>query len=710
MFLILLLFTLPVAGAVVLTYVYDRNAQIWWRLAEGAFVGSVILGLAGFVFASLIGMTSIALILSSLVAAAPLYLLIRSGDLRRRILADCQEGVDTVRRALVEPDGGGRVILFYVCATTALWYLCARVMYANVAGVFTGLDTNIGDLPFHLGVITNFSWGHNFPPQHPEFAGARLAYPFVADFVTSMFVRAGMSLPGAFFWQNLILLLALIALLHRWSLLLLGDRTAALLTPVIALLSGGLGWWQFLKEAAQNGGVFAWLGHLPHDYTIMAGGYRWGNALTALFLTQRGIVLGVGLATIVFTLWLQAAPQGEPTTELAAEQSGSGPDQNQDVEVKSAYGFLAVPFAWRPMIAAGIVAGLLPLVHAHSFVVTVGMGACLTLVQVLYFLFGSRSSAAAPAGGRFQWFALRPILFPWLLFLGIAVALGTPQALWALRGSSMQGGNFIGWQTGWDHGTENVVWFWIKNTAVFFPLLVAGLFYLWAGKKGRVLFFSLPFALCFIGPNLVRLAPWVWDNNKVLIFWWLAFAPLVAVVLVQLWRASIAWRFVAVLMLLLQTAAGGLDVWRAASGAVERQVYDAHELEFADVIKRETPPEAVILHAPTYNDPVYLTGRRSFMGYPGHLWSHGIAYSEREAELKEIFTAQNDATSLIEKHGIEFVVIGPLEAAAMRERGAQVNKSFFERYHKVGQVREYELYKTTPAQKQETTASTSGNN
>jgi len=244
---------------------------------------------------------------------------------------------------------------------------------------------------------------------------------------------------------------------------------------------------------------------------------------------------------------------------------------------------------------------------------------------------------------------------------------------------------------------------------VFFPLLMAGLFYLWTDIRGRVLFFSLPFALCFIVPNLFRLAPWVWDNNKVLIYWWLAFAPLVAFVLVRLWRASLAWRFVAVLLLLVQTAAGSLDVWRAASGTVERQVYDARELEFADVIKKETPPGAVILHAPTYNDPVYLTGRRSFMGYPGHLWSHGIAYAEREAELKAIFTAQNDATSLIEKHGIEFVVIGPLEAAAMRERGVQVNKGFFERYNKVGQVREYELYKTTPAQKQETTASASGN-
>src|SRR5262245_59267128 len=449
-FLTLLLFTLPVGGAAVLTYVYDREAQIWWRLAEGVFLGSVILGLIGFAFASLLGMTSSALILSSLVSASPLYLLVRSKDLRRRLLADFKNGVDNARRAVVEPDGRGwRVIVFYVGAATTLWYLCARVMYANVAGVFTGLDTNIGDLPFHLGVITNFSCGQNFPPQHLDFVGARLTYPFVADFVTAMFVRAGVSLPNAFFWQNLIFLIALIALIHRWSLLLVGDRTAALLTPVVALLGGGLGWWQFLKEAAQNGGMFAWLGHLPHDYTIVAGGFRWGNALTALFLTQRGIVLGVGLATIVFTLWLQAAPHESPTEPAATESGLEQHSQNEAAEGKSAYLFLRGPFAWRPMIAAGIITGLLPLVHAHSFVVTVGLGACLMMMQVIYSLFGSRSSD----GRRFQWSALGPILFPWLLFMGISAASGTPQALWALRGSSMQGGNFIGWQTGWDPGT-----------------------------------------------------------------------------------------------------------------------------------------------------------------------------------------------------------------------------------------------------------------
>jgi hypothetical protein len=153
---------------------------------------------------------------------------------------------------------------------------------------------------------------------------------------------------------------------------------------------------------------------------------------------------------------------------------------------------------------------------------------------------------------------------------------------------------------------------------------------------------------------------------------------------------------VAVVLLLMQTAAGGLDVWRAASGAVERRSFDLAGVAFAEVVKRETSPRALILHAPTYNDPVYLTGRRTFLGYPGHVWSHGIDYGPREAELKRIYTGSADAPTLIERAGIEYVVVGPLEREELRKTGLIVNESFFARYRKVGEAGGYRLYKTKP--------------
>ncbi|MCA1594366.1 MAG: hypothetical protein LC754_17420, partial [Acidobacteria bacterium] len=132
-----------------------------------------------------------------------------------------------------------------------------------------------------------------------------------------------------------------------------------------------------------------------------------------------------------------------------------------------------------------------------------------------------------------------------------------------------------------------------------------------------------------------------------------------------------------------------------ASSAVERRVFDADGVALAELIKRETAPRSLILHAPIYNDPVYLSGRRTFLGYPGHLWSHGIDNAERVAKLKRIYTGEADAASLIASDGIEYVVVGPLERDELAKTGQRVNEAFFNHFTKVGEAGAYRLYKTT---------------
>jgi hypothetical protein len=710
----LLLALAATAGATVLTYSYDRDADMWSRLCAGVCLGFAVLGLVGFIFASLLGMGPAALALAGVACGSPLLLLLR-GDWRRRVAADVRESFRAVGRA-ASGKGGAGVLVFYAVAALLFWFVYAHAMYQTPEGIFTGVDTNIGDMPFHLAVVTGFTQGQNFPPQHPEFAGVRLTYPFVVDFAAAMFVRAGATLEGALFWQNFAMIMSLVGLLHRWALKQTRERLAALAVPALVLLSGGLGWLIFLREAASSGqGVFAMLGKLEHDYTRAYPGFEWGNAVTALFVTQRSILLGVAVALVVWTLWWDASRKsevGSRKSEGAAEDesrrvgkkkmkkgkaargaSAKGVVEDEEVAADNSFAFSRRPFALRQMFAAGVVAGLLPLVHAHSFVVMMLMGACMALAQGVAVLFsgGEEGRAEAPVWAR-VWAVWRP----WVVFAAAASMLALPQMFFATRDSAVRAGQFFGWEFGWAHGETNVVWFWIKNTAVFIPLLVAALAWRGAGVSKRLLFFYLPFALCFVVPNVYRLAPWVWDNIKILLYWWVASAPLVALVLARLWRRKGAWRAAAVGLLLMQTAAGGLDVWRAASGAVERRSFDRDGVAFAEVIKQQTDPRSLILHAPTYNDPVYLTGRRTFLGYPGHVWSHGIDYGPREADLKRIYTGSADADALIRSAGIEYVVVGPLEREELRKYGLNVNESFFARYRKVGEAGAYRLYKTKP--------------
>jgi hypothetical protein len=164
--------------------------------------------------------------------------------------------------------------------------------------------------------------------------------------------------------------------------------------------------------------------------------------------------------------------------------------------------------------------------------------------------------------------------------------------------------------------------------------------------------------------------------------------PLVALLLARLWHLHAATRALAVFLLLTLTAAGALDVWRVVSEASEQREFDRAGVEFAEIIKTRTAPRSLILHAPTYNHPVYLTGRRALMGYAGHLWSQGIDYLPREGELRRMYAGAPDAQSLLAKHGVEYIVVGPLERSATR-----VNEQFFRHFTKVGETGGYTLYK-----------------
>src|SRR2546421_12234253 len=190
------------------------------------------------------------------------------------------------------------------------------------------------------------------------------------------------------------------------------------------------------------------------------------------------------------------------------------------------------------MLAAGAVAGLLPLVHAHSFIVVMGMGACLTLINLR------------------RW-------REWLAFLVVASVIAIPQLLWSTHGSAVSTRAFIGWKFGWDNSHEKFILFWLKNTGVFIPLLIGAL--LWKQKEylvpRRLLIFYLPFTLCFIVPNLIKLAPWIWDNVKILFYWWLASAPIVALLLARLWEGKAWHRGLAASLFIMLTLAGALDVF-----------------------------------------------------------------------------------------------------------------------------------------------------
>ena len=638
MLLSCILLIVAVVGGTLLTFLYEGHTTLTVRLCMGACTGLALLAGLGFVLSQSFGLTTKALVLSAGVLLLPALFLIRA---RVR-----QEMREEFRSALEQRRDGNILwsICFYVILTVVLALAFGQNMVEKPSGIYTGDPNNLGDLPFHLHVISSLVYGHNIPVYDPNFAGVRFTYPVLADFLTAMLVQAGAPMAAAMWLQNMVLVLAFAGLLHHWARALTGDRLAAVITPLLVLFSGGLGWWLLMQDLREGeGGLITLLSHLPREYTIENSTiFRWGNSFTTLLLPERSFLFGLPLAVFVFYQWWAAI---QP----------SGGDQVQGGEKTSAA---------RRMLAAGICAGLLPLIHTHGFVVVLGTGACLALL-------------------------FRALWRGWLIFFISGLLTGLPGMLWLSHGSAVDSSKFIAWLPGWDHAGYNPVWFWFVNTGFFIPLLLAAVFWRRSGYAAprAAALFCAPFLLWFIIPNLLKLSPWIWDNIKFLFYWYVASAPLVALFLARLWRERSRRRWIAAGLAASLTLAGALDVLRVITNASESQEFTRDGIQMARLINLLPPPRKLVLHAPDWDSPAYLTGASSLAGFSGWLWSRGLDSSRRETDIYRIYAGGPIAEALVKEHHIDFVLIGPSELA----RGA--NLTFWAGCFRLAHIGEYQLYK-----------------
>lgn len=736
----LALVLLAIGGGTLVTYLYDEGAPFAARLCAGACVGITVLGLVGFVFASFLGLTPLSILLTAVVLTLPLLSLMNRNQ-RTIVRRDLRETYYALQRALLHPGDVAPVYIgytiFYLAVAVILWLVFQRAMIVAPDGIYTGLLNNFGDLPFHISVITSFAYGNNFLPEDPTYAGVRFTYPFLTDFVSAIFVRCGADLRYAMFIENFVVALAFVGLLHRWALVMLRDRLAAILTPLLVILNGGFGWVFLWRRATEHYGDFAaFMNSLPPSFTVIPDTtWRWGNAVSTLLIPQRGFLLGLPLAVIVITQWWLAgevkSEKGKVKGSDGSIKAGRKKTRQKQTKAESPTivppGTPPSPFSFfllssetpsvRRMIAAGIVAGLLPLVHAHSFVVVMMVGGCIAIapywrawlaivIGALPLIVVGYSSypvlprlsqnvalvAFAAVGALGAWILLpRSRRTFWICFFLAALVIALPQMWWSTHNSAVDSSKFFAWEFGWDRGKEDALTFWLKNTGLMIPLSVAAI--IWRSKKEYlvprgVVFFLVPFSLCFIVPNVLKMAPWIWDNIKVLFYWWLASAPLVAILLARLWQRGGLRKATAVVLFACVATAGALDVAAIVMGSSKHQVFDSSGIEFAELIKQKTAPRSLVMHAPVHNHPVFLTGRRSLMGYPGHIWTHGLEYVQRESEIKRMYAGSADAVGLMQKYRIDYVVASPRERDIMT-----VNDQFFAKFEIVGETGGYRLYK-----------------
>jgi hypothetical protein len=335
----------------------------------------------------------------------------------------------------------------------------------------------------------------------------------------------------------------------------------------------------------------------------------------------------------------------------------------------------AIP-GWQRMLAAGLMTGVLPLVHIHSWAVVFGTAFLLGVAFLQW------------REGRWR---------AWLVYVVAGVALSIPTLYWETRGSQASFTSFLGIQPGWDSGDHSLVVFWAANAGVYIALLVVAYLAHVADRSRsplgpRLVRYSAVFVFWFVLANVLRLAPWIWDNIKVLLFWWLGGAPVVALLLARLWRDGDALRrILAGALVVAITLSGLLDIGRAILGPRSFPEWDADGVAFAEQVRDRTPAGSVILADPSFSSTILLAGRPVLMGYSGWLFANGLPYQQREQDVRTMYAGGTRAEDLLRSYGVDFILVGPQERAELAP-----NDSFLARYSVVAEVGQYRLLRVAP--------------
>jgi hypothetical protein len=518
--------------------------------------------------------------------------------------------------------------------------LAAGVFFVDAHGIPSAILKGWGDSAYHLDMISFLKTQDPFRLEQPNASGTPLTYPFLINLQSALYERVGFPLLLA--WHIPLLLYGSSFFFLIWSLgkRVLGESGVATAFLALVLFGGGIGFLWFLSDirTAFEAGGFREAAHTflnpPHEYTHLdlrtSGKHKemespvnivWIVPAISFLTHQRSFPAGASLAALVL--------------------------------------IGAIAYRGRkPLGRWGIVWGMTPLTHTHSFL-------ALTIILALLFLYDLKNWAswmrASLAGGA--------IALPQVLYLASGLGFGEkshmlkPHLGWLM---CTHDASWLRCDPGVEGVDTNPLWFWTKNFGAVFwmwlfsvtaPLLLKGGRMEGFLKNAKPL--VLPSLALFILPNVMLFQPWAFDNNKLLYYWWWLASLLSCLLLWSLMskgprRAAALSLFVAA-----ATLSGMIDVTARVGHFTKDHfmLYSPEDETSAKWIRENTLPSDAFLTGDNSSQFVpKLTGRPIFLGYPGWLWSQGkghIVEERKEAATRYLTTGD---PGIICPYGVEYVV------------------------------------------------------
>lgn len=532
-------------------------------------------------------------------------------------------------RPLLQMAGGGfsgempawLLIALVVPMTILTGYLLFTHTIQAEGGALHVGQSSYGDLCLHLGIATG-TRNAAFPPDYTILPGALLGYPFLSDTMVTTMLLGGGGLALSFVITGTLMAMLVYTgfVIFAWELT---KRPAAVvLAFVLMFFNGGLGFLYTFdgvwKDSTMLEAVFTGYYQTPTNMPDL--NLRWVNVVCDMMVPQRTLLCG----------WTMLLPGLYMLINAMRERKAG------------------------LFVLLGIWAGLMPMVHTHSFFALGLMSGGVMLHRLI----------ATPAGERKHVFGC------FMAYAAVAIALAAPQLLtWTfpqtINGSSASGSLSLrfNWVNNQGDGRliDGYFWFWIKNVGLVYLLMIPAA--LNAKKGGMVRSLALGALAIYAVAELIQFQPNPYDNNKLFYVAYMLMLPGVGMYLLRLWerlRGVAGRRLFAGLFIAASVLSASLSMAREVIS--DYQLFSGAEVEAAEYIEDSTPEKALFLTGDQHNNAVAaLTGRYIVCGTGSYLYFHGMDYTQQQSDARQMLASPAGSADLFEQYGVNYIYISDHE-------------------------------------------------
>jgi len=456
------------------------------------------------------------------------------------------------------------------------------------------------DFAANIPLIRSFSWGKNWPPKDPLFAGESSHYHFLFYLIVGILERFGLPLDFALNLPSFLGFFCLILVIYFFAKLIFKSRFVAFLSVVFFLFNSSLSFLEFFRRHPWSWKVFSEIitnknfpSFGPYDGKIVSAFWSLN-----IYTNQRHLALAYSLILLLCFIFLK-----------------------DEIENRK--------FSWKKALLAGFFIGIFPIIHS------VGYGMLMIIFSIFFLSFSQQ----------------RKSLF---LTLAIAFLIGFPQLFLIKFGGQ---GNFSfnpGYLIADKLTFKNFLSYWFYNLGLSLFFIPIG--FLKSKKLAKKIFLS--FVPLFFIPNLFQFSREMAANHKFLNLFIIVGNMFSAYLISLIWQKKNLGKILATIFIFFLIFSGIIDFFPIKNDSY-MIIFDAPKDPRVDWIKNNTPPDSTFLNSSYLYHPASLAGRLIFLGWPYFPWAGGLDSDERVRIMRNIYENRNpqEICRLLKENKIDYFTV-----------------------------------------------------